>query len=355
MAPGLFPFGMMMPGREYQAQPSRFGFNGKENDHDVKGFGNQQDYGMRIYDARLGRFYSMDPLAGDFPWYSPYQFAGNMPIWAIDLDGAEERLIGDRNLKYWSWRQAGASHEKANTMANAYYGGTALGSVIAMAILTAEFTFPYLIGGSSGGAIWLSNPSNQHLVSQIAGFTLEILNPDPNSLPINFPGEGDEIAKGVEVLFKQFKVPELVGKSRFILNTERFKYYFDKLDYRDFGESELKELANSIGQTVEKLTNNILRSKSMSAVFEKWGVKDNKKGLEWLADAFEKGLNSAIISQRTESDGTISIMRSVNVINTKTQEVIGNIEIGYLYRNGDLNSVPEIGTVIPKDHTKKVK
>jgi hypothetical protein len=56
----------------------------------VKGTGNQQDYGMRIYDPRLGRFLSTDPLTKSYPWYTPYQFAGNKPIWAIDLDGAEE-------------------------------------------------------------------------------------------------------------------------------------------------------------------------------------------------------------------------------------------------------------------------
>ena len=32
----------------------------------------------------------MDPLARDYPWYTPYQFAGNKPIQFIDLDGAEE-------------------------------------------------------------------------------------------------------------------------------------------------------------------------------------------------------------------------------------------------------------------------
>jgi RHS repeat-associated protein len=67
----------------------RYGFNGKENDNEVKGSGNQQDYGMRIYDPRLGRFLSVDPLAVSYPWYTPYQFAGNMPIEAIDLDGLE--------------------------------------------------------------------------------------------------------------------------------------------------------------------------------------------------------------------------------------------------------------------------
>jgi RHS repeat-associated protein len=68
----------------------RYGFNGKENDNEIKGSGNQQDYGMRIYDPRLGRFLSLDPLISDYPFYTPYQFAGNKPIIAADLDGAEE-------------------------------------------------------------------------------------------------------------------------------------------------------------------------------------------------------------------------------------------------------------------------
>jgi RHS repeat-associated protein len=70
-----------------------YGFNGKENDNEVKGQGNQQDYGMRIYDPRLGRFLSVDPLAKDFAWYTPYQFAGNKPIVAIDLDGLEDVYV----------------------------------------------------------------------------------------------------------------------------------------------------------------------------------------------------------------------------------------------------------------------
>ncbi len=58
----------------------RYGFNGKENDNEVKGDGNQQDYGMRIYDNRLGRFLSIDPLTAKYAYYSPYQFAGNSPV-----------------------------------------------------------------------------------------------------------------------------------------------------------------------------------------------------------------------------------------------------------------------------------
>jgi RHS repeat-associated protein len=82
-----YPFGMTMPGRKYAAGSTyRYGFNGKENDNEVKGEGNQQDYGMRIYDPRLGRFLSVDPLMEDYPFYTPYQFASN------SLHGARMRL-----------------------------------------------------------------------------------------------------------------------------------------------------------------------------------------------------------------------------------------------------------------------
>jgi len=71
----------------------RFTFNGKETDNEVSGQGNQYDYGFRIYNPRLARFLSNDPLSKSYPWYTPYQFAGNNPIWAIDLDGLEEYIV----------------------------------------------------------------------------------------------------------------------------------------------------------------------------------------------------------------------------------------------------------------------
>jgi len=92
-----YPFGMGMPGRKYSEGEYRYGFNGKEEDPEVKGVGAQYDYGFRIYDPRLGRFLSTDPLSGEYPWYTPYQFAGNTPIQAIDLDGAEPQGYSLRN------------------------------------------------------------------------------------------------------------------------------------------------------------------------------------------------------------------------------------------------------------------
>ncbi len=93
-ATDYFPFGMQMPRRNDSAGSGyRFAFNGKEMDSEVAGHGNQYDYGFRIYNPRIAKFLSVDPLTKSYPWYTPYQFAGNKPIWAIDLDGLEEYYV----------------------------------------------------------------------------------------------------------------------------------------------------------------------------------------------------------------------------------------------------------------------
>jgi RHS repeat-associated protein len=72
----------------------RYGFNGKEKDEEgMGGGGSTYDYGFRIYNPQIGKFLSVDPLTKSYPWYTPYQFAGNMPIAAIDLDGLEEQVV----------------------------------------------------------------------------------------------------------------------------------------------------------------------------------------------------------------------------------------------------------------------
>ncbi|GIV45104.1 MAG: hypothetical protein KatS3mg035_2227 [Bacteroidia bacterium] len=88
-----YPFGSVMEGREYNLAAYRFGFNGKENDNEVIGMGRWQDYGARMYRPDLARFFSPDPImvkGNKYPFYSFYQFAGNKPILAVDLDGKED-------------------------------------------------------------------------------------------------------------------------------------------------------------------------------------------------------------------------------------------------------------------------
>jgi RHS repeat-associated protein len=127
-----YPFGMQQYARTYteaNVGSYRWGFNGKENDNEVKGTGNQIDYGMRVYDPRVGRFLSVDPLTDKYPELTPFQYASNDPINNVDIDGLEgfwhNFLYGDpfQAINELSWDDIS---EGAGTINNA----TGAGAVI---------------------------------------------------------------------------------------------------------------------------------------------------------------------------------------------------------------------------------
>ncbi|TAJ03420.1 RHS repeat-associated core domain-containing protein, partial [Marinilabiliaceae bacterium JC017] len=88
-----YPFGMTITSLSAGGEMYRYGFNGKEKDDQGEWGMTHYDYGFRIYNPGIARFLSVDPLTKSYPWYTPYQFAGNKPIWAIDLDGMEEYKV----------------------------------------------------------------------------------------------------------------------------------------------------------------------------------------------------------------------------------------------------------------------
>ncbi len=94
-ATDYFPFGA--PNRTVSSSAGyRYGFNGKELDKSNEfGTANVYDYGFRIYNPSIGRFLSVDPLTRSYPELTPYQFASNTPIMAIDLDGLEAYFSTD--------------------------------------------------------------------------------------------------------------------------------------------------------------------------------------------------------------------------------------------------------------------
>ncbi len=82
-----YPFGMKMLGREIIAENYRFGFNGKEKDNEIYGYENDYNYGERNYDPRIAKWMNVDPMFKSYPQASPYNFALNSPIQAVDPDG----------------------------------------------------------------------------------------------------------------------------------------------------------------------------------------------------------------------------------------------------------------------------
>jgi RHS repeat-associated protein len=87
-----YPFGMLMLGRTYTSEAYGYGFNGMQKDDEVSGSGNNLDFGARIYDSRLGRWMSVDPLSSIFVYESNYSYTSNNPILYVDIDG-EKKVV----------------------------------------------------------------------------------------------------------------------------------------------------------------------------------------------------------------------------------------------------------------------
>jgi hypothetical protein len=68
--------------------------------------GGAVSYKYRIEDPRLGRFFSVDPLAPKYAMYSPYHFSSNQPIHSKELEGLESSndlnptTMTDEDVKY---------------------------------------------------------------------------------------------------------------------------------------------------------------------------------------------------------------------------------------------------------------
>jgi RHS repeat-associated protein len=84
------PFGVLLIERATESSFYRKGFQGQEHDDEVKGEGNSVNFAYRMHDPRVGRFFAVDPLARQYPHYSPYSFSGNKVIAYGELEGLEE-------------------------------------------------------------------------------------------------------------------------------------------------------------------------------------------------------------------------------------------------------------------------
>lgn len=123
-----YAFGQRQPRSELpQLAANRFKYNGKE----LQTVGNLAflDYGARMYDAPLGRWFNVDPLCEKYYSLSPYVYCGNSPIGNIDLRGdsittvvtATENGI-TRNTTYYYGKDVNGNYGFMNNQGQLYTG-----------------------------------------------------------------------------------------------------------------------------------------------------------------------------------------------------------------------------------------
>jgi RHS repeat-associated protein len=112
-----YPFGMRHEGygRTITQGENFYQYNGKELNED---FGlDMYDYGARFYDASVGRWFAIDPLAEKYVGFSPYNYVMNNPIMFVDPDG---RYVDfgkhERSKELWDKMYSTADDETRGSM-----------------------------------------------------------------------------------------------------------------------------------------------------------------------------------------------------------------------------------------------
>jgi|GEM_PF-1945622 len=94
----VYPFGMEQPGRYLGSELYRYGYQGMEKDSSVGS--EQYTTYFRVYDPRVGRWLSVDPITHVDE--SPYAAMGNNPILMVDPMGAADTTYESRDGKKYS-------------------------------------------------------------------------------------------------------------------------------------------------------------------------------------------------------------------------------------------------------------
>jgi RHS repeat-associated protein len=93
----------------------RYLYNGKEKQ--ITGELNYLDYGARMYDDEIGRWFGLDPLAERHYDMSPYIFSGNNPMRYVDIDGRDWYEDVYKNVM---WRQGSDDVEGYTNIGSSY-------------------------------------------------------------------------------------------------------------------------------------------------------------------------------------------------------------------------------------------
>ncbi|TRX45819.1 hypothetical protein FNH22_31360, partial [Fulvivirga sp. M361] len=321
----------------------RYRYVGKERDDETGLY----YYGARYYAGWLARFVSVDPLKDDYPFYTPYQYAGNKPITFFDLDGLEEakpdenvnkrqepsfeddptydydawtRIENDQFIKHLTKSELERNNRNAFIMlGTSFVLGIAIGyAPEAYAYVTAN---PLVVGYYLYGA---------------GSFTVGLLDESGQvEIPANpFDNFGRGTRLGILALNRSVSKTKLFGKSKLVFNriyditSDKLNFFLNKIN-----RGPLKEIAKKRG--VENLAKSEFRSNILSQLNVNDSERGRKRLLELITEAFTGG---KAVSERVTQYGT-EFTKRVELVD----ESIGYYDVSFIIRKGE--EIPEVTTI----------
>lgn len=250
----------------------------------------------------------MDPITKQYPELTPYQFASNTPIYAIDIDGLEGiGGPGIANAYYKTWTACGK--QTADELFEYQFYALSIGT----GILAGAAVLPEACVG-----VYLFAVNNAEFTIGLTGLTASLIDPNPNS---DYPGNIDDLARAAKYVFKNAN-----GAERFIFKLSRLDYFFG----RGSGTAE------NIAKSTERLYG-----------FGKLGIKDNSAGYEKIASYMDKAMDTPLEKALVYSKKSKS-WEGYKVVDVVEDGVYkGKIKFGVSYTDQAGATTPEITTAIP--------
>jgi RHS repeat-associated protein len=285
-----YPFGLNMEGNwNGAAGTNKYQYNGKEWNDDF-GLG-LNDYGARFYDAAIGRWTAVDPLAGKYFRYSPYNYCKLNPIKFIDPNGMEVIDKDDRTTytgadatkKFYELNGGGRGKSAPegihlNSVGDIMWNTTKKGDATPNVYLTENGKSTLL--GKIGGTINI-DVIYRNLLEQNIKLATGIYDPRLFKDYVNYGGIWDYKAR----YNQKGRLNTIFGMvNLFYLNNTKFSFYGVSMASQDIGNHHYAVVGKATGLFSEEFLLYQagvaqIKNKTSSPEWQKWEIHEDGDGV----------------------------------------------------------------------------
>ncbi|CAM1343029.1 DUF6443 domain-containing protein [Tenacibaculum amylolyticum] len=194
-----YPFGLTHNGEHIAGIGSNYNYKYQGKELQIENNLQQYDFGSRVYDGSIGRWFVVDPQGDQFYWMSPYGAMGNNPIVVVDPDGEFWFVLAGALIGGYIGASLQQKSFNPGNWGNDWWKGALVGSVLgaygAQSLMTGLFKGSSFFAGKKTVFTKILMASGKAMKnSYISGLTSN-LEFDENGLTVDFSFDLDKALK----------------------------------------------------------------------------------------------------------------------------------------------------------------